>query len=286
MNLLGRLLIVLIFIGSIVLASFAVVLYSTRTNWREQHNAVSATLRARTDELAELQRQRNEMEAALRLEIRLQADRNTALTESIRQLTTDNQSARDDVADLRTRLELATTTADSAVKEVEALRIRLDAEAGARRESTTEWVAMSTELIKKMDEAHSLAIQVANLQTTAAQLAKDYRDAVEVLRKHGLSADPELYAQHPPAGIRGVVTEVRPGGHVEISIGQDSGLSRGHQLDVVRDREGRQVYVGRIEITNTVADRAVARVMPEFRRGVVQRGDDVMYIDVHTVVAH
>jgi hypothetical protein len=40
------------------------------------------------------------------------------------------------------------------------------------------------------------------------------------------------------------------------------------------------------EITETAPDRAVARVMPEFRRGVVQRDDEVTYIEVNELVVH
>ena len=286
MNLLGKLLTVLIFIGSIMFASFAVVLYATHTNWREQHNIVNQRFQESTQRLAEAERERDSMVAALELEIKNQVSRAVALTEKVNQLTQDNERTRTDIAGLNEQLELRKTIAESSLTEVEALRLRLDGESKALSEATRQWMEMSTELTKKMDEAHSLAIQLANYQSTAARLAEDYRDAMDVLRKHGLSADPALYAQHPPAGVHGVVTEVRQGGNVEISIGQDSGLVRGHHLDVVRVRDGRMSYVGKIEIMSTAADRAAARVLPEFRRGVVQRGDEVMYIDVHTVVAH
>jgi len=286
MNLLGKLLIVLILVGSVMLASFAVVLYATHTNWREQHNLVSQRLAESTQRLAEAERDRDSMVTALNLEIRNQASRNVALSETVRQLTQDIELARNEEAQLREERDLAKTIAESSLIEVQALRVRFDGASQALSESTQQWMEMSTELTKKMDESHGLGIQLANYQAIAAQLAKDYRDAMEVLRKHGLSADPALYTQLPPAGIHGAVTEVRQGGNVEISIGQDSGLVRGHQLDVVRSRDGRSIYVGKIEIMNTAPDRSAARVMPEFRRGVVQPGDEVMYIDVQTLIAH
>jgi hypothetical protein len=146
-------------------------------------------------------------------------------------------------------------------------------------------VDKSTELSIKIDEAHSLALQLATYQSMCAQLAKDYADAMEVIRKHGLVPDPALYTRKPPAGIRGTVTEVR-GKIIEISVGSDSGLVRGHQLDVVRNRDGRSSYVGKVETTETAPDRAVAIVMPEFRRGIVQRGDEITYIEVTELTAH
>jgi hypothetical protein len=169
---------------------------------------------------------------------------------------------------------------------MERLRVRYDGASKALFDAQNDWVKMSTELVKKIDEAHSLALQVTTYQTVSSQLAKDYRDAVEVLKKHGLAADPDLYSGQPPAGIHGIVTEIRPRGIIEISVGADSGLIKGHRLDVVRNRDGRGSYIGKIEITETASDRAVARVLPEFRRGTVQRDDEVQYVDVNELTAH
>jgi len=285
MNLLGRLFIVLIFIGSVMFMAMSIALYATHTNWRTHANDLNQRLTQRTQELAELQRQKDVMEAALNLEIRSQIGRNVALAGRVRQLTQDNEEARNDLVDLRQQLDAQVAAVASVSSETARLRARLDGANEMNFRSQNEWAAMSTDLIRKTDEAHGLAIQVANYQAISSQLTRDYRDAVEVLRRLGVTADLALLASQPPAGIRGSVTEVR-GGVVEISIGSDSGLARGQHLDIVRNREGRSSYIGKIEITNVAADRAVGRVMPEFRRGVVQRDDEVTFIDVHEFVAH
>ena len=286
MNLLGRLFIVLIFIGSVMFMAMSIALYATHTNWRERANDLNQKL-TQTQELAEkLQRQKDAMESALTLEIKSQANLNVAMATRVRQLVQDNDEAKENLADLRKQLDEQVATVASVSNETEMLRIRLDGANRALLDSQNEWMDMSTQLVRKMDEAHGLAIQVANYQTVSSQLAKDYRDAVEVLRKLGVTADLTLYASQPPAGIRGTVTEVRPRGVIEISIGSDSGIATGHQLDIVRNRGERSSYIGKVEVTNVLADRAVARVMPEFRRGVVQRDDEVTYIDVNELVAH
>jgi hypothetical protein len=226
------------------------------------------------------------MEAALKLELKRQADRVTALKVTVSQLTQDNAQAKVRLAALEQDQRTAVAAVQASHEMAERLRIRLDGVSKALLDSQNDWVNMSTELVKMSDEAQGLAIQLAAYQATAAQLAQDYQNAMEVLRIHGLVPDPAAYSTQPPAGVHGTVTEIRPGGNVEISIGSDSGLVKGHQLDVVRNREGRSSYIGKIEITNTAADRAVAKVMPEFRRGVIQSGDEVMYIEVNELVAH
>ena len=269
-----------------MLMAWSVVLYATHTNWRELADKKDQELKQVTQELDDLRKRKEAMETALTLENKSQANRNVALAEKVRQLTQDNDDARDQLADLRAELAMQVALTETALTETGLLRVRLDESSKKLLESQNDWANMSTQLVRKMDEAHSLAIQVANYQTVGAQLAKDYRDAVEVLRRLGAPTDLSLYASQPPAGIRGTVTQVRPGGIIEISIGLDSGLMKGHHLDVVRNRGRDSSYIGKIEITDVAADRAVAKVMPEFRRGVVQRNDEVTYIDVNELVAH
>ena len=287
MNLLGRLFIVLIFIGSIMFMSLSIALYATHTNWRERATKLDQDLKQRTQELAELRKQKEAMESALTLEIKSQVNRNVALAMKVRQLTQDIANADVELTRLNDERAMQVATVESALEETGQLRARHERMTQAYNDAQKEWMEMSTELVKRMDESHGLAIQVANYQTAGAQLAKDYTDVVKILRSLGVTnVDPTLYTSQPPAGIRGAVTEVRPGGFVEISIGSDSGLVKGHHLDVVRHREGRSSYIGKVEITNVTADRAVAKIMPEFRKGVVQRGDEVTYIEANELVAH
>jgi len=287
MNLLGRLFIVLIFIGSIMLMSWSIALYATHTNWKARSDKSQEELTALTQRYTALQAEKNAMESAMTLEIGSQALRNVALQERVDLLVQENQDTRDRLAVLRGERDAQTALVDRVSEETKELREKLEIANASLLAAQYEWVEMSTELVKNMDQSQSLAIQNENLRAIGRQLAKDFSDVVEVLRANGWSGDPALYASQPPAGIRGTVTEIRPGGFIEISIGRDSGLVRGHQLDVVRHRGERSSYIGKIEITEVAVDRAVARIMPEFRRGVVQRDDEVTYIDVGVaIVAH
>ena len=62
---------------------------------------------------------------------------------------------------------------------------------------------------------------------------------------------------------------------MEISIGADDGLLKGHKMEVVRMGGGASVYVGRIEVMRTTPDRAVCRVIPDMLKSPIQRGDRV-----------
>ena len=58
---------------------------------------------------------------------------------------------------------------------------------------------------------------------------------------------------------------------IEISIGDDDGILIGHQLDVYRD----DAYLGKVVVVKTSPDRAVAEIIPEFKRGTIRKGDRV-----------
>ena len=107
----------------------------------------------------------------------------------------------------------------------------------------------------------------------AIQLAADLAAAKECLRYNSLDYKTDYKAKQPPH-VDGVILAVPQPNLVEINIGADNGLRKGHKLEVVR-MNGGTTYVGRIEVTQTTPDRAVCRVIPDMLRSPMQRGDRV-----------
>jgi hypothetical protein len=75
--------------------------------------------------------------------------------------------------------------------------------------------------------------------------------------------------------VEGLITAVQGGGLVEISIGADSGVQKGHRLDVFRVAPSGNKYVGRLEVLKTAPDKAVCKIIPSFQQSEVQKGDRV-----------
>ena len=75
-----------------------------------------------------------------------------------------------------------------------------------------------------------------------------------------------------PPQVDGVVTAVRDSNLIEVSMGRDEGIRRGHTLDVYR---ATGTYLGRLKVIETSSDRAVGRIVPEFLQGVIRKGDRV-----------
>jgi hypothetical protein len=79
----------------------------------------------------------------------------------------------------------------------------------------------------------------------------------------------------PPRGLAprldGLVTAVSDNNLIEVSVGSDDGLRSGDTVEVYRGAS----YLGRAEVLRTAPDKAVAKILRQYRRGTIQKGDRV-----------
>ncbi|MGL4593774.1 MAG: hypothetical protein ACRCUY_03480 [Thermoguttaceae bacterium] len=280
MNSVGKMFIVLIFIMSIMFMAFSVSIFTTHTNWKTNTKKLEQELTNKDQLLLSLKKSYEDELSLLNQSIDGRAEKIKSLEETASNLTNENKKLKANDDEHKARLE----TRENALRlshdqlanlrgEVEELRKNL-------RTAQEEWTKLSTELVGKTDESHALSLRLASLRAVAEQLTKDYQNAIEVLRQHNLEPDPEKYSGVPPKRLDGIVTEVRPNGWLEVSVGSDSGVMKGHQLDIVRKREDRSSYIGKVEIIEAFPDSAVAKVIPSYSRGTVQRDDTVKVVDL------
>jgi hypothetical protein len=78
-----------------------------------------------------------------------------------------------------------------------------------------------------------------------------------------------------PPKLDGVVLAARANGLVEISLGSDDGLRKGHQAYIYRKQKGQSKPVAKIEVVEVTPDKSVGKVIPEFRLGPIERDDRV-----------
>ncbi len=286
MNLVGKIFIFLIFIMSIMFMSFSVVLYATHTNWKDRAAKLSTDLADIQKKVTQVTAEKEERLKELNEEISRRVAEIGKLATKVEDLDKENKQFRDELAKLNETKEQGIAAVKLSHESQANLRAEVDGLRKDLRKSQEEWATLYSTYVAKTDEAHDLAMKLATYKSVGERLSKDYRDAADVLKKHGLKPNPDLYTGTPPKGLEGIVTEVRPNGWVEISVGADSGVMKGHRLDIVRNVGGRESYIGKIEIIQTEPDRAAAVVLPEFRRGTVQRNDKVEHIELNTLSAN
>ena len=73
----------------------------------------------------------------------------------------------------------------------------------------------------------------------------------------------------------GIVTSVLEAGLIEISLGSDAGLRKGHQLQVYRINGGQSIYVGRVEVVKTDPSKSVCKIDPKFQNSNIMVNDRV-----------
>jgi predicted Holliday junction resolvase-like endonuclease len=277
MNLVGKIFIVLIFVMSILFMGFVVAVYATHTNWRNRVMAPDTGLEAQLkNSQLEVERLTNQMaktEEQLATEIRARQNQlglletqKELLSKERDQLTKDiatkNEQARDAIADVK-----------AAHESLAALRGERDKLLADNLAALATRDTAITSLVAKTDEANSLAIEMQTLQKQAVLTAEQLADAELVLRKFNLNSKPALYSGQPPQGVAGIVLAVGQNGMVEISVGSDDGLLVGHRLDAYRITGG--TYLGKVEVIKVIPDKAVCKVLPEFRKGIIQANDRV-----------
>jgi hypothetical protein len=154
----------------------------------------------------------------------------------------------------RTELEKATKTVEGLRDDIRGMQEKVD-----------EQVTRTAKLAGELHEKESF-LEIANERKS--QLEKQVAQARLLLKQNGLSID-SLPKDRVPT-INGVVMAVVDDS-IEVSLGFDDGLQNGHQIEVYRNGE----YLGRAIVKSVKPDRAVAVLVREYSRGIVQRGDKV-----------
>jgi cell shape-determining protein MreC len=277
MNLIGKILVGVIFVMSIVFMTLGIVLYQTQSGWKDKTKKVE-------DERSKIQTRNTQLETEIknltdeyeRLVAELKDDKdkltskNQELSEENKTLSSESVILHQDI-DSKTKL-LASTQTNMSMMRDELLDTR-DKLATARTELHEQFVAM----VDKTNTARVLALELATLKSTFDVLKNDHVAASSLLANLGYrDLAPDVYLLDVPPRITGTITDIRPNGLLEINIGRDDGLLQGHKLHVYRDKnQGAQSYLGRIEIIDVKPGKSVGKIMPEYRAGTILRNDNV-----------
>src|SRR5579863_4022829 len=285
MHLVGKILVVLLLILSVLFMAFSGVVYKTHMNWRDETAKQQKLAKAKSDELAaketEMTRAINEMDKKVKL-----ADQKAA------QVDADNRGLQATVAKLQKdngELSVARKTASeqAMIAEEEALA-RKEESQNLRRINHDQALKLDAnfeEKTKLEDLVHSQQIDLAAMKAKNKDLLVKNSYYIQALETAGISSDvAELAAKSaPPPRVEGIIEEVNPARRqgaselVEISLGSDDGLKKGHEMTVSRPGvKGRQAkFLGKIRIVDTHPDKAVGEVIEGTRNGVIQKGDNV-----------
>ncbi|MDO7681881.1 MAG: hypothetical protein MUQ52_05290 [Pirellulales bacterium] len=267
MDTLGKIFVFAVMVMSVVFMSFAIAIFSSHTNWQKESERLQTELEQAVAE-----------RAAKESELTTLIDQNAASEKDqeqvVKKLETALQQKNTELAGLKKQRELDLSKLDKDIAELSEAKDERDAADELVGKLREEIHGLQDKLKKSVNDGASLASELHQSESELAmtterkkQLEEQVANAREVLQQNGLSLKrPEIVI--PVVG--GVVTAIA-NDLAEVSIGSDDGLQAGHELEVFRADE----YLGRLRVVSVKPDRAVVRVLKDFARGIVQRGDRV-----------
>jgi peptidoglycan hydrolase CwlO-like protein len=285
MNLIGKILTVVIFILSIIFMTMVLAIYATHTNWRdavmnpldkatatkplglkyalEDETKLNQELKDKLDKLK--QEKDKELDAKVQALTKLENE-NSLMKDQIKQL--QESIVKYDDSERKAVAALQATQKESAIFRGEVEGLRSEAE-----KAQSDRDAHFKEVVKITDEMHQMLNEMTELKSRNTTLSADLAKAREVLRHFDLNENTDISGT--PPRVEGLIEAVLGGGLTEISIGSDSGVQKGHKLDVYRVAPTGNKYVGRIEVLKTAPDKSVCKIIPSFQQSEVQKGDRV-----------
>jgi len=267
-NVLGKIFVFGVFVMSLMLMSFAVAIYSSHVNWQEVAKKKQEDLDKLKAEEASLNQEITRLTANVAsseaARDQVIAKFQQALIEKDQELKKLTEARDEKLTDMQKKIaDLATVEADLTRAREEVTK--LQTEVRERQQKVDAQVTSAAEIAGQLHEKESF-LEIANERKS--QLEKQVAQARLLLKQNGLSLD-NLPKDRVPT-MNGVVMAVADDA-IEVSLGFDDGLQTGHQIEVYRNDE----YLGRAIVKSVKPDRAIAVLVREYSRGIVQRGDKV-----------
>lgn len=281
MTTVGKILVVLHLVLSILFMAFAGAVFTSQKNWRTvaktQTDLLAKATQKQKDQQAEFDKEKTDTAKKLGDqvdEIRKLTGEKSALDTQAKALDADNKRLNVALDGVRDQSALSTTEADERKKE-----------ADLQREKNSVLFQTREELIaglqKASDDKFGLDLQLQQLTEKHERMLADLATMKRFLASKNLTTDPKLMQAQvtPPPPLDGLITDYRKdpkGGmeYVEISLGSDEGMNVGHKMTAY-SASGK--YLGQIRLTQVYPDKAAGIVVKEekAKNVTIQKGDHV-----------
>lgn len=286
MHFTGKILVVIQLVLSIAFMAFAGVVYTAHINWRTVALTEKANVTKKAGENNDLQTQMDAMRTEFAAKMKEANEKVGELEATKKGLDADVKRFRDQVSDLQVAGKTSSEQALIAGQESSARKSEADNQREINHGLTSKRDLESNERIKLEDEKRGLEVALDSAVKKNTDLIRRLAILQRALEAAGLTSDVNELAtkDSPPPVVNGKIDDVKAprqkGGTelVEITLGSDDGLKRGHEMFIWRPAAAGQPkakYLGKIVIRDTTPDRAVGEVIETSRNGVIQKGDNV-----------
>ena len=250
MNIIGKIFVFAVFVMSLMLMTFAGVIYMSHVNWkdevyREPKDCLPGQQPGYAHQIKRAQEERAELEAAITSLQQKVAESEQSRDQVVAKLQTAIVQKDQELQSLRADKDKRQAEMEKAVGDVRSLRDdllaadkaveQLQAQVKAQQEKVDAQVDKSSQLSASLAEAQG---QLTIAEERKAQLEKQVAHARILLTQNGLTVD-SLPKDRVPT-LDGDVIAVAAGS-IQVSLGSDDGLQVGHMLEVYREFNARRV---------------------------------------------
>jgi len=287
MNLVGKIFVVVIFVLSLVFMSLAMAVYATHRNWREvvelpadkvgagKALGLKYQLEQCKRDNEELKNQKDKLAKEYAAELELKQQALTKLENELDIARKERKSLEAGRAALEKEKSDAVAAMNATQKNATDYRQKLETQLAERVKIEQEADEHFKEIIRKTDELNQALNDKQQLLKRTTELAKDLAAAREALRWVGIDEKTDYKSAAPPKTLEGVVRSVNAAGLIEVSLGSDDGLRKGHTLEVYRTVGGQSTYVGRVEVVSVGPSKSVCKIDPKYQNSNVLENDRV-----------
>ncbi|TWU06234.1 hypothetical protein [Stieleria varia] len=273
MTLLGKAFTVVIFLLSLTFMVLALVVNASHRNWRDLvlgATGYKATIEAIDVENQQLRDAAEEAQASLARE---QAARRTALAAlqtQLDQLTNELELSVNTNQKLEAKNTELAQLDRSRAEELQRLTEANTILRGQIRKEQEDRDKLFAETLVLTDNLNEVRGVRQELEVRNDALQKQLTRFREIADHMGIRPEDPLDGA-PPERNGNILVVDRPKSLVEVSIGYDDGLRKGHFLNVTRD--GR--FITRLRVRETDPNRSVAEIMRDYNEGIILEGDRV-----------
>jgi hypothetical protein len=284
MSFVGKILVVVQLVLSVLFMALAGAVFSVHTNWKGKYETQAKTLQEAQKDVSNMRSELDSVKQASQKTVDDSKAQVGQLSEQIQTLTNEltalKKKNNEDQQELQTQVALAETKAREAIfRATEA-----DEQRAANRALQTSLDEFAAKSRLSDDEKFSLKLEYDNLKEQYNTGLVDLAYLKKIVKRHGLETDPKIAEKlaDPPPPVDGLVKEVKldrsnSPKYIEITVGSDDGLLVGHVLDVMRtgvDGKDSQ-YLGKVRVIDIRPNGAVCEVMVKSKNGIIEVGDNV-----------
>ncbi|QDT30435.1 hypothetical protein Enr10x_58010 [Gimesia panareensis] len=286
MSFVGKVLVVVQVVLSVCFMGFAGAVFTAQTNWRNE----SLKLK---DNVASLQKSMNELESEYSNyktdktkevnDAKSQAELAKAANEALTAKIKEKQNDLDTVSAER---DTSVAQAETTGEEAKFRRQESDRQRVVNKTLHNTINDLRAKIKSLEDTIFTQSIREKSLVAKHNKVLDELNYLNKIVANLGIDpSDPAIAGmQTPPPAVEGLIINTKKDKRngtkfVEVSLGSDDGLSKGHQLYVYRfgnkENGNRPKYLGKIELVYVDPDKAVGTVIDAAKNGVIEKGDHV-----------